>query len=78
MCQLVPLSITVMLKDIVFQGGKRGKIDGGARHHQAYAPLFIVNGGYTDTKHLIRGTHIFGAVDVAEGGLHYGAELHNP
>lgn len=49
MCQLVPLSIMVMLKDIVFWAERGGKMEngggsGGGDEGGSTCPLFIVNG----------------------------------
>lgn len=81
MCQLVPLSIMVMLKDIVFQGERRGTDKGRRETSSSFCPLFIVNGCYTDKKHLIRHTHTHNTyyrLRMWLRGLCYGAELHNP
>lgn len=52
MQQLVLLSITVMLRDIVFLGERREQIEEGGRHGEVHASLLRTC--YTDKKNLIR------------------------
>lgn len=58
--------------------GREERMDRGRREtSSSLRPLFIVNGRYTDKKHLIRHTHTHCGPWMLRG-LCYGAELHNP